>query len=27
MMEEKNKCFIHPTSVVDENVSIGEGTK
>ena len=22
-----NKCFIHPTSIVDENVKIGENTK
>ena len=21
------KCFIHPTSIIDENVSIGEGSK
>ena len=26
-MRDKEKYFIHSTSVVDDNVSIGEGTK
>ncbi len=26
-MEEKDKFFVHPSSIVDEDVEIGEGTK